>query len=250
MQRFPENKRFTSAVKVMALCFFATSFFIFYSMVVSQKANAMDWLQMPDVTLNKGVMLFEDSKEPGDIIFVNGDGDSKTIKGAKNFVENMGERALSFLANESYSNDRKAREFKKLLEDSFDMKTIGRFAMGRHWRDASDSQKSEYLKLFEAMVVDVYTRRFDEYSGQAFRVGAARADGKRDTIVSSFITSEDGPEVQVDWRVRYKKNKYQVVDVIVEGVSMSVTQRSEFSTLIQRGGGDVDVLISHLKERT
>ena len=50
--------------------------------------------------------------------------------------------------------------------------------------------------------------------------------------------------------MRYKDGKYKVIDIIVEGVSMSVTQRSDFSSVIQRGGGNVQVLIDHLREKT
>lgn len=217
-------------------------------MVPVGAAKALDLLSFESI--EDGMMFLEGFDSQDDLIYVSSQVDEKVLKGAQNFVQNMGERALAFLSNDSYSNDRKTMEFQKLLADSFDMRTIGRFALGRHWRTASDSQKSEYLKLFEAMVVDVYANRFDEYSGEFFRVGSARAEGKRDAIVTSYISSATGPEIQVDWRVRYKNNRYQIVDVIVEGVSMSVTQRSEFSTLIQRGGGDLSVLLSHLKSRS
>ena len=60
-----------------------------------------------------------------------------------------------------------------------------------------------------------------------------------------MITSQgQGQPIRVDWRVRRGK----VIDVIVEGVSMSVTQRSEFASIIQRNGGKVSALINHLKK--
>lgn len=173
----------------------------------------------------------------------------KAGAGAQNYVENMGKRALSFLSNTSLSQDQKKAEFRKLLNDSFDMETIGRFALGRYWREASPDQKKEYQRLFRNMIVDVYSKRFEDYKGQKFETRDWRADGTKDAIVTSFIIPQEGPEVQVDWRVRYKNGRYQIVDVIVEGVSMSVTQRSDFSSVIQRGGGDVKVLISYLKEK-
>ena len=97
------------------------------------------------------------------------------------------------------------------------------------------------------MVVKVYSDRFKEYKGQKFEVRGARPEGEKDVIVTSFILPEGGPEVQVDWRVRSKNGRFQVIDVIVEGVSMSVTQRSDFASVIQRGGGNVDVLLAHLQ---
>ncbi len=167
--------------------------------------------------------------------------------GAQKFVDTMGKRAIGFLGNGSLSQAQKQAEFRKLLRTSFDLKTIGRFALGRYWRSATSAQQKEYQRLFEKMVVDVYSARFEEYQGQDLDVRSFRRDGDKDTIVTSYIVPDAGQEIQVDWRVRYKKGRYKIVDVIIEGVSMSLTQRSDFSSVIQRGGGDIQALLVHLR---
>ena len=130
------------------------------------------------------------------------------------------------------------------------MKTIGKFALGRYWRTATKAQKDEYLELFEDMIIETYARRFEEYQGQQIQVGTARSVGSNgDSLVQSSIISSGSPDVSVDWRVRKNGNTYQVIDVLVEGVSMSVTQRSEFSSIIQRGGGNIDALLEKLRTR-
>ncbi len=169
--------------------------------------------------------------------------------GAENFIDSMGHRAIGFLSDPELSSKARKEEFRKLLEDSFDLKTIGRWVLGRYWRIASKDQRSEYQKLFEDMIVAVYSRRFEEYNGQKFEIISSRAKNERDVLVASKIISKNDPEVRVDWLVRYKNGQYKIVDVIVEGVSMSITQRSDFSSIIQRGGGNVQVLIDHLKEQ-
>ncbi len=175
-------------------------------------------------------------------------GEEQIGVGAQNFVQNMAERALSFLSDPNLQQDTKKQKFQKLLDSSFDMKTIGRFALGRYWRTSSAEEKKEYFKLFNEMVVEVYANRFGEYKGQLFEARSFRDAGKNDTIVNSHVISPDGSSnIEVDWRVRYKEGQYKIVDVIVEGVSMSVTQRSDFASVIQRGGGDIQVLLAHLR---
>ncbi len=171
----------------------------------------------------------------------------KTIKGAEVFISAVAERGISFLDGEELSQEQREKEFKKLLSDSFDMETIGRFALGRYWRTASPAQQKEYLKLFKQMVVEVYASRFSEYGGQKLEIKSARAEGKSDVLVTSIIKGGE-PEVRLDWRVRYKNGRYKVIDVVVAGVSMALTQRSDFSSVIQRGGGSVDVLLAELKK--
>ncbi len=172
---------------------------------------------------------------------------AKTIEGSKHFVDSMTTRALGFLGDPAVTHEKKANEFKLLLNDSFDMDTIGRFALGRYWKQLTPAQQKEYLSLFNKMIVNVYSKRFSDYNGQKLVVKSARQDGARDVLVTSFIIPQDGPQVQVDWRVRYKDNRYRIVDVIVEGVSMSLTQRSDFSAVIQQGGGNVEALLSNLR---
>lgn len=167
--------------------------------------------------------------------------------GAQDFIESLAQRALSFLDDDSLSQNQKRQAFRYLLESSFDMDTIGRFSMGRYWRASTVQQREEYLQLFRRMVVDVYSSRFSDYQGQKFIVRGARPDGRNDVLVASHIVPDQGGQIRIDWRVRYRNGQFRVVDVIVEGVSMSMTQRSDFSAVIQRGGGDVRVLLAHLR---
>ena len=169
---------------------------------------------------------------------------------ALKFVKSTAESGLTFLSNPKSTRDEKKVEFKKLLNNSFDLDTIGRFALGRYWNQATPAQQQQYQALFRKMVVEVYSDRFNDYKGQKFEVKSARTISDTDSLVTSVIVPTDGSEnVQVDWRVRTKGGANKIVDVLVTGVSMGVTQRSDFSSVIQRGGGNIDVLIDYLKKK-
>lgn len=185
---------------------------------------------------------------PTSAIAVTAAGD-QVSQGAKNFIASMGDRGINFLGNESMSPESKKAEFRKLLNESFDMNTIARFSLGTYWKGATPAQQAEYLKLFNNMIVKVYSKRFSDYKGQKFEVKSARKENDKDSVVTSYIVPADGPQVQVDWRVRNKGGAYRVVDIIVEGVSMSQTQRADFASVINRGGGKVDVLLNHLRQQ-
>ena len=171
------------------------------------------------------------------------------LSGSQSFIDGMAKTAIGFLGREDISEDQRREEFRKLLHASFDMPTIGRFALGANWKSATAAQQTEYQKLFEAMVVRVYSNRFSEYNNQALEVASAAPEGKSDVMVTSYIVPEgSGEKVRVDWRVRNKGGSYKIVDVVVEGVSMALTQRSDFASVIQRGGGDLNVLLEHLRK--
>ena len=162
---------------------------------------------------------------------------------AQEFVSRLGDDAITTLDNTKGDQSARREEFKRILNDNFDMSAIGQFALGRYWATATDAEKSEYLTLFKDMVIDVYTQRFSDYYDQKFIVTGSNPSGKKDVIVNSLIKGSGQP-IKVDWRVRDNK----VIDVIVEGVSMSVTQRNDFASIIQNNGGEVSALINHLKK--
>lgn len=166
--------------------------------------------------------------------------------GAESFVNTMAKKGIEFLGRTDQSQTQKTESFRRLLEDNFDMETIGRFTLGRYWKTATPEQRTTYQRLFKKRIIDIYSGRFSEYNGQTFKTNGARADGDKDFIVASNIVAAGQPNVLVEWRVRNNGGKFRVVDVIVEGVSMSLTQRSDFSAVIQRGGGDIQALIDHL----
>lgn len=167
------------------------------------------------------------------------------------FISKLGKDAITILADKSMTVSGRHAAFARMFNQDFDLKTIGRFVMGRHWREATPAQQDQYQRLFEKMVITVYTQRFDNYAGQQFTVkGSSPVDGAdTDTLVKSEIiqTEAGAPPVAVEWRVRNQGGAYKIIDVIVEGVSMSVTQRSDFDAVIANGG--IDGLISDLQNR-
>lgn len=173
----------------------------------------------------------------------------KAEQAAQSFIKNLSETALMSLTGEGITRDQREKRIREILNNNFDVKTIARFALGTHWRTITDVQKQEYLRLFENMIVVTYTSRFEDYSGQKLEVGNAVKAGKRDVLVSTRIVEDGAPPLNIDWRVRKRKAGLRIIDVVVEGISMGVTQRSDFSAVIQRGGESIDSLLEMLRKR-
>ena len=168
------------------------------------------------------------------------------------FVQELGNQALTSLTAKNLPYEERSKRVRALLLRYFDIQTIGRFVLGTYWSQATDSQRQEYFGLFENMIVRTYTHRFADYSGQAFTVKGLSQDqkGGQDSIVTSEIIQPDAPPVHVDWRVRSESGTLRIVDVLIENVSMSITQRADFASIIQNGGGKVEVLLAALKNHT
>ena len=170
--------------------------------------------------------------------------------GADDFVRAAGAKTFQSLAEDMTDEQRQDR-FREILTETFDLPTIARFTLGRYWRIASKKQREEYVKLFEEFIVLAYSHRFKDLSGRTFTVNQSRKLNARDQLVLSEIEVEKGkPPVRVNWRVRLRDKSYRVIDVVVEGVSMSVTQRDEFAAVIRRSGGKIEGLLDALRRKT
>lgn len=166
------------------------------------------------------------------------------------FIQTMGDEVIGYLKNRAMPDAERKARLKQVLQSRFDVGTISRFALGKYWKQLNPAQQQEYQSLFADMVATMYADRFSTYSGQEFKVHETVA-AERDMLVKSSIIDPDGAkkDITVDWRVRTKDGKMQIVDVTIENVSMIITQRSEFDSLIQREGGNASVIIQHLRTR-
>ena len=165
------------------------------------------------------------------------------------FIGKLADRALALVTDNASSMTEKREQFDRLLSETFDMEGIGRFLLGRYWRMASPEDREAYLKAFNESIVYTYTARFDEYSGQRLVVDGSREDGQFVLVNTRLVDPKGGPDVRVEWRLIRQGDGFKVADVVIEGVSMSVTQRQEYASVIQSGGGEVKALIKALNDR-
>ena len=166
------------------------------------------------------------------------------------FLQAFSDRAIAMLADDSLSKEQRAREFRSLLRSGFDMERIGRAVLGRYWRSATPQQRAEFLQLLEEFVVLFYADRLSDYSGETLRTGKARVRGDRDALVRSRVLSPDRPAVAVDWRLRRTAEGWRIIDVMIEGVSMTITHRSEFAAVISNSPARIEGLLQKLREKT
>lgn len=164
------------------------------------------------------------------------------------FITNLGTQAIQVMGPSMPAPQRLAR-FRELLRDYFDVNGIGQFVLGRYWRTATPQEQQEFLKLFQEYVAQAYSGRLGEYAGEPFRVIGNRPNGD-EIVVSSQVVRSGGNPIQIDWYVVNQGGKPKIADVYVAGVSMKVTQRDEFASIIQRDGGKIDGLLNRLRQKT
>ena len=169
---------------------------------------------------------------------------------AKDFITVLSTKALALVADKSLDPQNRRQRFATLLEQGFDMPWIGQFVLGRNWNLATPEQRVDYLDLFKSIIVFTYSKRFDGYSGQQVKVTGQKFARRKYVFVSSkiFDPNRAGSGINVTWRLLPDQGTYKIVDVVIEGVSMGVTQRNEYASVIQRNGGKIASLIEAMRD--
>ncbi len=146
------------------------------------------------------------------------------------------------------------RRLMAAIESQTDLSLLARMTMGRNWRRASAQQQDVYVDVFGRYLLLSFTSRLRRYAGtnlgtvrDRFAIIGTQPTGKNDIIVRSQIYPPSGASLQVDWRLRSKGDRLFIIDLVVEGVSLLVTQRSEFGSVVERIG--IDGLIGELRSR-
>jgi phospholipid transport system substrate-binding protein len=163
---------------------------------------------------------------------------------ASAFVAELGERAIAVLARTDLAPAARRAALAQLLSEGFDVALIARLALGRPYRELDPTQRADYEELFRAFVLATYSARLEGYSGERLVVLRETATSGDDVLVATEIRRSGAAPLRVDWRVRSGPDGWKVVDVIVEGVSMVVTQRNEFQAVVAARGvaGLLDLL--------
>jgi phospholipid transport system substrate-binding protein len=164
---------------------------------------------------------------------------------AVGFINQLGVQAIQVLGP-SVGMPQRVQRFRDLFTSDFDLPSIAQFTLGRYWRVATPQQQQQFLGLLQEYLAQAYAGRLSAYAGEQFRALNAQQQGD-DTIVFSEITRNDGGKIRVEWHL-VNKAGWKITDAYVAGVSMAVTERDEFASVIQQGGGSVQFLLDRLRQ--
>jgi phospholipid transport system substrate-binding protein len=182
-------------------------------------------------------------------VLIAGQARAQAVQDAGRFLADLTDRAVDELTEPGLSDDEQELRFRSLIGDGFDIPAIGRFVLGRYWRRASEEEQTAFLAAFEDMIVHRFLPLFAEYSGDKISIGVARPFKSNSNFisVSSKLLRDEGETVRIDWRVRRRDDGFRIVDIVAEGISIAVTLRSEYTSVLKQNGGDVGALARKLR---
>jgi len=140
---------------------------------------------------------------------------------------------ISAYQNNNLTNENKFLLIEKTINNNFAGSGIAKFVAGKSWNGATKDTKLEYINLFKRHLALNIASMMRGYSDQNYELVNSRYDKKNKiTLIDMEIFSETG-SIQVTWRVKKSKERYFVIDLLVADISLVVTKRSEFNSMLK-----------------
>ena len=171
------------------------------------------------------------------------------IEQSKFFVENLGKQVIEKVSNINLSESERIVNFRNLYLDSFDNYYISRFVLGQYWKRLDSNMRKQFVESFNDYIVTTYAPKFKGWEG-TFKATDSLLENNYYNVKMNVL-NKDGPTLKFMWKIYLDKNKnFKILDVNIDGVSMLVTQRAEFMSVIKNNPKGVIGLIEAMKKKT
>ena len=164
---------------------------------------------------------------------------------AKNWLNKEIDIIISAYQNNNLPNENKFLMVENTINNNFAGTGIAKFVAGKSWNGASKEVKKKYIKLFKRHLALNISSMMQGYSNQEYQLTNSSYDEKNKvTLINMEIFSDTG-SIQVTWRVKKSKDRFFVIDLLVADISLVVTKRSEFNSMLKT----VDYNLSELNKK-
>ena len=164
---------------------------------------------------------------------------------AATFVKTTGAKLVG-VVNGPGSATAKRANMSQIINSAVDVDGVGRFCLGRYWRQATPEQQKQYLTLFHEVLITNITSKLGEYQGVTFTMGRSRMQDE-EAVVSTTVDRPNNPPTAVDWIISSPSSEPKIIDVVAEGTSLRLTQRSDYASYLVHNNNNIDALISAMK---
>ena len=151
-------------------------------------------------------------------------------------LRNRVDRAVQVLSDPalqgpSHVGERRTR-VRKIADEIFAFEEMGKRSLGPHWQQMQPAERDRFVRLFSDLLDRAYFDKIDSYSGEKVTYLQAKIEGDQATVPTRVVTQR-GTEIPVDYRMVRDKGRWQVYDVIIEGVSLVGNYRTQFNRIVR-----------------
>jgi phospholipid transport system substrate-binding protein len=138
------------------------------------------------------------------------------------------------------------QQLQKIIGDRFNYEEMAKRSLGAHWNQLNETQRQEFVELFQQLLLRTYTGRIESYSGEQTQYLGERREGDYAEVRTKLIARKG--ELPIDYRLLSNSGDWHVYDIVVDGISMSSNYRGQFTNIIRTSS--YEDLVKKLKSKT
>ena len=155
------------------------------------------------------------------------------------WLKNEIDKILISYQSSDLPNENRFLMIEQTINNNFAGTGIAKFVVGEAWNKASNDIKKEYVKNFKRHLALNIASMMQGYSDQKYELSQSSLDTKSNIILIDMEIFSNTGSVVVTWRVKESKGRYFVIDLIVADISLVVTKRSEFNSMLKNVNYDL-----------
>jgi phospholipid transport system substrate-binding protein len=172
---------------------------------------------------------------------------AQTPDQASTFVDQAGKELIG-VVNADGAAAEKQEKLRQIVDRVVDVDSVARFCLGRFWRTSTPEQQQQYLQLFHQVLLKNITSKLGDYTGVTFTVGRTTPDDGT-FKVATVVTRPNSAPANVEWVVSFSTGSPRIIDVIAEGTSLRLTQRSDYASYLSQNGSSVSALLDAMRKQ-
>jgi phospholipid transport system substrate-binding protein len=151
------------------------------------------------------------------------------------------------ILNSAASDEEKVKRLEEVAKATIDFDTVSRLVLAKNWREFNPEQRQQFQDEFKRAFTVSYGRRVGQFGQERVVILRERQEPLGDVTVQSHIVGGRAGDMKVDYRLRQKDGTWYMIDVIVEGVSIVSSYRTQFQEIIGQGGPEE--LLAQLRQK-
>ena len=154
---------------------------------------------------------------------------------------------VAVLANREASSEERIKKIEEIAYEIFDFTTMSKLVLARNWKKMSKEQRGDFVREFKRHLARTYGTRLDRYDQEEVEVYGSQVEVRNDVSIKTRIVGGQFDAAEVSYRLRERKDRWRIIDVVIEGVSLVSNYRSQFAEVLN--SGTIDDLLTKLRDK-
>ena len=162
-------------------------------------------------------------------------------------IDKAANQIVSILQQKEEPSERRISQIEAIAYDIFDFTTMSKLVLARNWRKLDKEQRAEFVREFKQNLSRTYGTRLDRYEQEKVEIFGTQIEPRDDVSVKTRIVGGQFDAAEISYRLRNRNERWRIIDVVIEGVSLVSNYRSQFAEILN--AGTIDDLLAKLRDK-